>query len=98
MFLARVVGNLVAPVQHPFYDGRKVLVVRRTDPDGKLRGPDRVVVDRVGAGLDELVLVMEEGSSARDLFDEPHAPVRSIIVGIVDQVELDGETVVRQSD
>jgi ethanolamine utilization protein EutN len=93
MYLARVVGTVVAPVQHPFYEGKKILSVRKTAPDAKLIGPDRVAIDRVQAGVGDLVLVMEEGSSARDLFGLAEAPVRSTIVGIVEQVEIKGEIV-----
>ena len=91
MYLARVVGTVVAPIQHPFYAGRKILQVRRTAEDGTPTGPDRVAVDRVHAGTGDLVLVMEEGSSARDLFEDREAPVRTVIVGVVDEVEIEGE-------
>ena len=65
MYLARVLGAVVTPVKHPFFDGRTLLLVRRLDPDGTAPGPDRVAVDRVGAGAGDLVLVLEEGNSAR---------------------------------
>lgn len=93
MYLAQVVGSVVAPVQHPFFEGKKILLVRRTSPEGKLIGPDRVAVDRVQAGIGDRVLVLEEGSSARDLFGEGEQPVRTTIVGIVDEVEINGEVV-----
>ena len=95
MFLARVVGTVVAPVQHPFYQGRKILQVRRTTLDGKLTGPDHVAVDRVHAGVGDLVLILKEGSSARDLFEDPEAPVRTVVVGVVDEVEVEGRIVAR---
>jgi ethanolamine utilization protein EutN len=97
MYLARVVGTVVAPVQHPFYHGRKILLVRRTEPDGKLKGPDRVAVDRIQAGVGDWVLVLEEGSSARDLVGDPQAPVRTLVVGYVDEVELDGVSLTANS-
>ena len=88
MELARVVGTVVTPIQHPFYQGKKLLQVRGTDPRGVVRGPDRVAVDRVQAGVGDWVLVMREGSSARELFSDPRAPVRSVIVGVVDRADL----------
>ncbi len=93
MYLARVIGNVVAPVQHAFYRDKRILLVRRTDPGANLTGPDRVAVALVDAGLEDLVLVMEEGSSARDLLGDKSAPVRSVIVGVVDEVEVEGQRV-----
>jgi ethanolamine utilization protein EutN len=88
MILGRVCGTLVATVQHPFYDGRKQLIVRTALPDGSFDGEKYVVaVDLVGAGVGATVLVEDEGNSARQLLDAvPNGPVRSVIVGIVDEV------------
>ena len=47
-----------------------------------------VAIDRVQAGVGDLVLLMQEGSSARHMFGDSEAPVRSTIVGIVDDVDL----------
>ena len=61
MYLARVLGSVVAPVQHPFFDGRRLLAVRCVAPDGTETGPDAVAVDRVQAGTGDVVLVLKEG-------------------------------------
>lgn len=98
MYLARVVGPVVTPVQHPFLDGKKLLVVRRIEPDGRPVGPDRVAVDAAQAGAGDLVLVLEEGNSARQVFDDPRAPVRSVVVGYVDEVEIAGAVTLRGGD
>jgi ethanolamine utilization protein EutN len=62
--------------------------VRTALPDGSFDGEKYVVaVDLVGAGVGETVLVEDEGNSARQLLDAvPNGPVRSVIVGIVDEV------------
>ena len=88
MILGRVCGTVVATVQHPFYRGKKQLIVRATTPDGAFDENRYVVaVDLVGAGIGETVIVEDEGNSARQLLNAPkEAPVRSVIVGIVDQV------------
>lgn len=100
MFVGTVVGNVVAPVQHPFYDGRTLLLVQIERPsDFQRMSPGCVLaVDRVGAGIGEKVLILKEGSSARTLFDEPDAPVRTVIVGILDEVECEGRVTFRQGD
>ncbi|PKN56895.1 MAG: hypothetical protein CVU56_13715 [Deltaproteobacteria bacterium HGW-Deltaproteobacteria-14] len=86
MKLGRVEGTVVTTIQHPFYEGRKQLLVRFVEPDGSLDGDNYVLaVDVVGAGVGELVLVQDEGNSSRLILDAiPNGPVRSVIVGIVD--------------
>lgn len=87
MILGKVCGTVVSTVQHPFYQGKKQLIVRYVTPDGAFDGDRYVIaVDLVGAGVGETVLVEDEGNSARQLLDAKDAPVRSVIVGIVDQV------------
>jgi ethanolamine utilization protein EutN len=87
MILGRVCGTVVSTVQHPFYQGRKQLIVRACTPDGAFDGERYVVaVDLVGAGVGETVIVEDEGTSARQLLDVKDAPVRSVVVGIVDEV------------
>jgi ethanolamine utilization protein EutN len=87
MILGKVCGTVVSTVQHPFYQGKKQLIVRFVTPDGAFDGDRYVIaVDLVGAGVGETVIVEDEGNSARQLLDAKDAPVRSVIVGIVDQV------------
>jgi ethanolamine utilization protein EutN len=87
MILGRVCGTVVSTIEHPFYDGKKQLIVRACTPDGAFDGDRYVIaVDLVGAGVGETVLVEDEGNSARQLMGAPNAPVRSVIVGIVDHV------------
>lgn len=90
MILGRVCGTVVATQQHPFYQGRKQLIVRATLPDGSFDGESYVVaIDLVGAGVGELVLVKDEGNSARQILStDADGPVRSLVVGIVDQVTV----------
>jgi ethanolamine utilization protein EutN len=90
MILGRVCGTVVSTVEHPFYDGRKQLIVRAVRPDGSFDGERYVIaVDLVGAGVGETVLVEDEGNSARQLLGtSPTGPVRSVVVGIVDHVTV----------
>jgi ethanolamine utilization protein EutN len=90
MKLGLVVGTVVTPVQHPAYDGQRLLAVRPLDPDGT-PAKDRmfVAVDRVDAGVGDRVLLMAEGSSVRALVGE-QAPIRCAVVGVVDEIALHG--------
>ena len=98
MKIGEVVGTVVAPIQHPFYAGRTLLLVRPLDAAGKPRGRAIVAVDRARAGVGDRVLVLEEGSSARDLFGDPYAPVKSTVVGVIDEIELRGDVAYRATE
>ena len=89
MILGVVTGSVYSTINHPFYDRRRLLLVERLAPDGKRTGAYLIAVDNVGAGAGETVLVIDEGNSARQVFEDSTAPVRSAIVGIVDQVAVD---------
>ena len=86
MILGVVKGAIYSTINHPVYDHRKLLIVDRIDPDGKETGGYIIAVDSVGAGDGETVLVIDEGNSSRQVIDDPTAPVRSVIVGIVDEI------------
>jgi ethanolamine utilization protein EutN len=58
------------------------------DERGELSGGYLIAVDTVGAGAGELVLILDEGNSARQIVGETTGPLRTVIVGIVDDVEL----------
>jgi len=89
MILARITGNVVSTIHHPIVDGRKLLLAERLDPTGKPSGGYVIALDAIGAGQGEIVLVLDEGTGARQVLDDANAPIRSVIVGIVDAVELD---------
>ncbi|MFT4539259.1 MAG: microcompartment protein CcmK/EutM [Planctomycetota bacterium] len=91
MFLADVVGTVVAPIQIPELDGRTLLLLRPVQPDGRATAKTRIAVDCVGAGVGDRVIVIDEGNSGRQILQMPGAPVKTLIVGVVDYVELDGE-------
>jgi microcompartment protein CcmK/EutM len=91
MFLADVVGTVVSPVQIPILEGRTLLLVRPVGPDGRASGTTRVAIDRASAGVGDRVLVIDEGNAGRQLLGDPKGPVKTLVVGVVDYVECDGE-------
>lgn len=93
MFLAEVVGTVVAPVQIPVLDAHKLLILRPITPDGRTSGKTRIGLDRAQAGVGDRVLVLDEGNSARQILGDPKAAVKTIVVGVVDYVETGGRTV-----
>ncbi len=88
MILGRIIGSVVSIIHHPVVEGRKLLVAERLDPSGRPTGGYVIAIDAIGAGQGETVLILDEGSGARQILDDDTAPVRSIVVGIVDAVEL----------
>lgn len=87
MKLARVVGTVVSTIKSPIFEDRAMLVVDLLEPDGRLAGGYLLALDTVGAGAGETVLVLDEGTSARQIVGAPFGPLRTVIVGIVDAVE-----------
>jgi len=86
MILGRIVGDVTSTINHPFYDGKKLLLVEKIGPDGKALPGYIVAADACGAGADETVLVLDEGNGARQVFASKDGPVRSVVVGVVDAV------------
>ena len=89
MILGRVTGNVVSTIQHPIIEGRKLLLAERRDQNGHPTGGYIIALDAIGAGYGETVLILDEGNGARQILDDAGAPVRSIVVGIVDGVQLE---------
>lgn len=93
MFLADVIGTVVAPVQHPLLEGRTQLLLRPVTPTGEATGKTRIAIDQVGAGVGDRVIVIDEGNSGRQLLGIDNAPIKTLVVGVVDAVEHDGQVV-----
>ncbi|MBI4375712.1 MAG: hypothetical protein HY549_04600 [Elusimicrobia bacterium] len=92
MFIGEVVGNAWGTRKHPALSRRRLLLVRPIDPmSGKALGDAMLALDTgVGAGPGNVVLVMDEGGSARAMLKDELAPVRTAICGVVDQVSSQG--------
>ncbi len=89
MILGRVCGAIYSTINHEFYYSKKLLIVDRLNTGGKPSGKYLIAVDSVGAGAGETVLVIDEGNSARQIVEDDKAPIRSIIIGIVDQLSTE---------
>ena len=86
MKIGRVSGTVVSTVHHPVVDGRRLLLVDLLDHAGEPTGGYVLAMDVVDAGAGETVLVLDEGTGARQVLGDPEAPIRAVIVGIVDEV------------
>ncbi len=94
MFIAKVVGNVWATRKHKELNNYKLLLVKAIDPCdlGKFSGDTTLAVDGgIGSGPGDVVIVVDEGGSARKILGNPKSPVRTVICGIVDQVSSKSE-------
>lgn len=94
MFLAKVTGSLVSTQKVSSLCGQKLLVVEpvRLDPNKRTdlisAGRTFVAVDTLGAGEGEMVLITQ-GSSARLTPETKDLPIDTVIIGIVDRVDVE---------
>lgn len=95
MLIARVVGTAISTVKDEKIKGRKLLVLKQTDPAGNLIGKPYVAIDLVDAGVGELVLT-GHGSSARQSDLTKDCPVDAVVMAVVDTLDVDGETIFRK--
>jgi ethanolamine utilization protein EutN len=95
MRLCRVLGSVTSTIKLPCYQGLKLMVVEPMDETGKPSSKSFLAVDRVQSGEGDAVLVLTEGTGARQLFGLPKTadlPIRSVIVAVVDQVDVPAAT------
>jgi microcompartment protein CcmK/EutM len=90
MILGRVVGTVVSTVKLEVLKGYKILIVQPIDADGADKGGTVLALDSVQAGIGDTVLVIDEGNSSRMIVEDSMAPIRTIVVGIVDEVTVGG--------
>ncbi len=89
MIIGQVVGTVVAPIKHPAFEGRKLLLVQPLHLPGEKADDDFLAVDAAQAGIGDTVLVCQEGNSTRQVIGVPNAPVRSSIIAIVDSIHIE---------
>jgi ethanolamine utilization protein EutN len=89
MYLGKVIGTVVSTSKNESLSGSKILIVARLTEALVPDGSTQVVVDSVGAGNGEIVIV-SCGSAARNVMRSEHSVVDAAIVGIVDTVEIAG--------
>ena len=95
MILCDVIGTVVSQTEQiPDVTGKTLLVVRPLEPRGERASvKPRVAIDTIGAGVGDRVLVIDEGNSGRQILDAPNGAVKTLVVGFVDSVEMDGAVV-----
>lgn len=87
MILGKIIGNVVSTIKLPVYQGYKILIVQPVNNKEEPQGKSILALDTVQAGVGDIVLVIDEGNSSRLIMNNPTAPVRTMIVGIVDAIK-----------
>lgn len=91
MLIGQVVGTVVSTRKDEKLEGIHFLIVKTLDLDGKPTGGYIVAADSLGADRTEVVLYAT-GSSARQTDVTKDRPVDSVIMAIVDTIEVQGQT------
>jgi microcompartment protein CcmK/EutM len=89
MILSKVVGTLVSTQKNKHLTSHKHLIVRAVDLNLNILGDkDIIALDFVDAGVNDIVLLTQEGEAAQQILGHRNAPVHSVIVAVVDQLEV----------
>ena len=88
MIIGKVVGTVVTTISHATYKNHRLLVVQPLTLDPEDKGGDFIAMDNTQAGIGDTVLVNREGNGARQVLQDKHACVISVIIGIVDSISI----------
>jgi ethanolamine utilization protein EutN len=91
MFLGKVIGNVVSSDKYEAYANKKLLVVQKLDLYKNPSGLSTIAIDYVGAGEGDIVLVGAAPGLASTVFKTPKAPIRELVMGVVDRVQMPGK-------
>lgn len=89
MILGKVIGTVVTTISHAHFKNRRLLVVQPLLVDDEKPDEDFIALDNSQAGIGDTVLVNREGNGARQALGIPDGCVISVIVGIVDSVNVE---------
>ncbi len=88
MTIGKVTGTFVATQKNEELHDKKILIVQPISPEEKPSGREILAVDVVDAGIGDIVLLMSEGSSARQVLVNDKIPVHTVIVGVIDDMDV----------
>lgn len=89
MFLAKVKGNIVSTQKNKHLVGHKLLLTHEIDNDGNFVGNmDLISIDLVNSGIGDIVIVVQEGDAVQQILGHSNAPVNTMIIAVVDNIEI----------
>ncbi|MCR4418531.1 MAG: EutN/CcmL family microcompartment protein [Ignavibacteria bacterium] len=90
MILAKVIGTLVSTQKNSYLVQHKHLIVKPVDLDlNPIGNKDMIALDFVDAGVNDIVLVTQEGDAAQQILGHRNAPVHTVIVAVVDKIDVE---------
>jgi ethanolamine utilization protein EutN len=84
MRLASIVGYVTATTKHSSLEGQRLLLAQPQDAEGNPDGPPQVVIDALGTGLHQRVIISSDGSESRLMVGDEHSPARWNVLGVID--------------
>lgn len=89
MFLAKVKGNIISTQKNKYLLGHKLLLTQPVDFKGNYLGnKDIIALDIIDAGIGDTVIVCQEGDAIQQILGHNKAPVNTMIIGVVDNIEI----------
>jgi microcompartment protein CcmK/EutM len=88
MKIGRVAGTVVSTISAPIFDNQRLLLCDLLTAAGEPTGDYTIAVDVVDAGAGEIVLILDEGTGARQIMGQTVAPIRAVVVGIIDDIDV----------
>lgn len=87
MLLGKVIGTIWSTRKDENLVGSKFLIIRQLYLDYTPKDSTIIAIDSVGAGVGEVVLVAQ-GSSARQTDITQNKPVDAVVMAIVDKLDV----------
>ena len=84
MQIGRVMGHAVSTVKHPSLQRWRLLLVQLLGAEGRPDGEPLLAIDNLGAGAGALVILSNDGASAREMVGAKDSPVRWMVLGMCD--------------
>jgi ethanolamine utilization protein EutN len=88
MYIGKVIGDVVSSVKHHSLNAHKLLIVQPIQPDGRPDGEPVIAVDMVDSGSGDVVLIVDQGTAARQVLGMQYPTVRTLILGVVDRIDF----------
>ena len=95
MILGKIVGTVVSTVKADGIEGVRYLLVEKSNLKGVAQGDYLVALDLIGANNGELVMI-SEGSPARETPATAGKPVDALVVGIIDVIDVEDKIVYKK--
>ena len=97
MYIAKVMGTIQSTIKHETYEKKKIMIIQPLDINFKPKGSSCVAVDYVDAGEGDFVIAGSAPGAAKLVFNLEKAPIRTLIMGIIDTMDVDNKTVYDKS-